>query len=176
MSFHFDTALAAKLKTANPDVLEEIVRQSELRLQHSAATALHRDIRNLTTGMAFAAFSAAGVTAAAAGLGGEDANWVLAWFGGVLGAGMMLAAVMALWQARPRQYWTPGNPPRVWLLDIEAGCTMQDARADTATIHQTCIDSNEAIAAEQRRGMMHAWYVAAASAVSAICAAVFAAS
>ena len=175
MSFPFDHALAAQLKKAKPEVLREIVRQAELRLQHSCSSTLHRDVRNLTTALAFAAFSAAGFTAAAAGLGGGTVNLALAWMGGSLGVGMLLAAVIALWMARPRGYYTPGNIPTMWLDDIAAGASMDDALADTATIYQACIDSNEALAKEQQSGLMNAWFVAVTSIVVALCSGAIAA-
>ena len=160
MILPYNADLACALRAANPDVLAEIVRQAEVRLQYSAQTALFRDQRNMTTGVAFGAFAAAGIGAAVTAIGLERPIWPLVVAGSVFGVFMFAAAMLALWQARPRSYYTPGNTPLMWLEDVQAGIDLQEGLADTAAVYQACIDFNESLARVQSVSLMVSWGLA----------------
>ena len=173
MSLQYDAKLVATLKGAKPEVLDEISRQSELSLQHSASSALHRDHRNLMVGMAMSATAAAGLAASAAAMGGASASWPLIVGAGVYGVGMTMAGSLAIWQARPADYYTPGNSPESWISDITDGQSLHACKAESAALYQACIDANQKSVAPQRAGMATAFFVALAStiiaSVSAVC-------
>lgn len=171
MNLSYNPELADALEAASPETLAEIVRQAELSLQHSAETALHRDMRNLAMGMAFAAFGAAGLGAAASTLGGVP-SWPLVVGAGVFGGFMMAASALSVWQARPRNYITPGNSPSMWAADVKAGASLHRSLAETAALYDAALEFNESMVDGQRAGILASWGLALAGVCSGVVAAI----
>lgn len=141
------------LQNLGSDVLKEVVREGERRLDAQLATANAADQR----AMAWAALL---VTVAAAVLGGSAAllvtgkNLLLAATG--VGVALMLgvAIMKAIDVVRPKNFDFPGNQPRNWLPEnwqchgTGQECDMRQALLEQAATLDAQIADNAALAAE----------------------------
>jgi hypothetical protein len=129
------------LTTLHPDVLQEVVREGEIRLQSQLQIATAADQRALT----IAGFQIASATAALAGgvalavKQGPDlllAALALGFAGALLGA-----AWIAVRTVRPSKFSIPGNRPSGWLPERWLSASAKDFSLKKARIEQAaCLD------------------------------------
>lgn len=126
------------LKQLDDDVLREVIREAERRLDAQLATATAADQR----AMAWAAMLVTGAVAiagaSAALLVGGD-NLLLAGIGVLVSFLLGIALLKAIDTFRPKQWDFPGNRPANWLPanwqcdGTETPCDMRQARLEQAT-------------------------------------------
>ena len=155
---------AIDLLPADLSVLDEIIRQAELRMQVQIQLALAADARAGVLATVQGTGSAALVVVAA------QSTTPIAIFptlaaATVLAAGAVLAAVAA----RPVDIGAPGTRPRDWLGDVQSGVPLARARADTAWLLDKYLIENEKIMASNNRWATRSiWCLAAAPIISAV--------
>lgn len=153
MRLHLDKDLADKLKTADGQTLDEIIRLAELELADSAKTALFRDQRSLAMGAAAGSMAVAGLAAVATGLSLEDPLWPLVCGGGLFALLMLASSAVCFWCARPRDYYVPGFRPAKWVPDLQSGQSLHQSKAEIAAIYDAAIRANECDAGGQADGL-----------------------
>ena len=137
---------AIDLLPADIAVLDEVIRQAELRMQVQIQLALAADAR-------------AGVLATIQGTGSAALFVVAAQstapvaLAPTLAAAIVLAlgAVLAAVAARPVAIGAPGTRPRDGVSDIRAGVSLARARADTARLLDKYLIENEEIMVSNNR-------------------------
>lgn len=165
-------------ETLTEEVLAEVVREGELLLSSQLQAGIAADQRALT----FAGFA---TTAAGAVFGLVIANPVpkevlpptfVAVLGLGLAAALLVAVVMAILSALPRQFFFPGNEPANWApehwsLPPSARRTLKAARIEQAQVLQTMISANKAGAERQAQLIRRAVWLAFGAAIAALAAA-----
>jgi len=148
-----------ELRNLPADVLAEVVREGELRVEAQLATATAADQRALT----FAGFQIASATAALAGgialIVGDQKDFTLALLAGLFSCALLIAAGIALSTVRPKEFHFPGNRPGNWLPSQWAGygihkLNLTQARIEQASCLETMIADNAASASSQAK-LMH---------------------
>ncbi len=166
------------LGTLGEDVLAEVVREGELLLSSQLQAGIAADQRALT----FAGFA---TTAAGAVFGLVIANpmpkdvlppTLVAVLGLTLATALLVAVVMAILSALPRQFFFPGNEPvnwapEYWSLPASAPRTLKAARVEQAQVLQAMITANKAGAERQAKLIRHAVWLAFGAAIAALAAA-----
>ncbi|MDK4730349.1 hypothetical protein [Rhizobium phaseoli] len=134
-------ALKDVLKTASPEVLNEILREAESRLAAQLTTAIAADARAMT----FLGFVA---TLAVASLGASLAvvasNGWLACIGIVVGGAFTAAGMFAFEAAKPIDFQAPGNDPSLWEADILASISAHNAIAEQTAHYDEMLKENRA--------------------------------
>ncbi len=159
---------AVDLLPADIAILDEVIRQAELRMQVQIQLALAADAR-------------AGVLATIQGTGSAALFVVAAQsttpiaLAPTLAAATVLAvgAVLAAVAARPVDIGAPGTRPRDWLSDIRSGVPLARSRADAAWLLDRSLIDNEKIMISNNRWTTRSIHcLAAAPIVSALALAV----
>jgi ABC-type multidrug transport system fused ATPase/permease subunit len=146
-----------ELRTLDSKVLDEIIREGELRIQAQFSAAAASDQR----AMAWAGFmitAAIAAFAAAAALVVTKEHMFLSMVTFTLGVALLLSTAIAGSVVRPQKFGFPGNEPKNWLLDqwmcgVGGPHNMAQARVEQATSLQNQIASNAAWAEEVGRKM-----------------------
>jgi hypothetical protein len=137
----------ALLIPTDPLVLDEIIRQAELRMQAQLQLAVAADARSGLVARVQGAASAA-LVAVAAQTGPASLAFAPAIAAAVvLGAGTVLAAVAS----RPVSFGYPGAHPGDWLEDIKQGTSLLQARAETAALLDKYLRLNETVMTNNNR-------------------------
>lgn len=127
------------MKDADPDLLDEILREAESRLNAQLTTAIAADARAMT----FLGFiSAVAVAATGAGLAvfvDKPNLAILALFTAV---GFIIAAFFAFEAARPIEFNFIGNDPASWKKDVENGVSVHQAKAEQVAFYDEMIKAN----------------------------------
>jgi hypothetical protein len=136
------------LGTLPEEVLAEVVREGELKLQAQLDVSLASDLRALS----LAGFSLTGSTAllgAAAALA-RDArpDYPVMIIAAGLGVALLASGGLAVLSARPVQFHFPGNEPKNWLpsewdLANNEKPTLKRARVEQAIVLQSLIGKNQ---------------------------------
>lgn len=138
-------ALLDVLKNADEDMLDEILREAELRLSAQLTSAIAADTRAMT----FLGFIAAvTVASVGGGLAVLDTNWVLAVIAIFVGAGFGVSGFFAFEAARPIDFRFVGNDPASWRGDIEKRISLRHAKAEQVAFYDKMIKSNRAAMSE----------------------------
>jgi hypothetical protein len=129
------------LRTLDEDVLAEVVREGELRLQAQLSTATAADQRALT----LAGFQVASASAALAGGGAlivsDKPDPALATVAILFAGAMIVAAAISIKTARPSKFHLPGNVPSGWFPDKWLGAGRHTPDLKQARIEQAaCLD------------------------------------
>lgn len=134
--------LAETLKTADPEVLKEIVREAESFLAAQLTAGLASDQRAINTAVCLAAILAAIVGGTATLISvGTSLGWHLlgiVW----LAVCLIFALIHAVRAARPTTFSYSGNNPANWVPDIREKRSLQESLAGQAAIYAQGIRSN----------------------------------
>lgn len=131
--------LAETLKDADPDLLDEILREAESRLSAQLTTAIAADTRAMT----FLGFiSAVAVATVGAGLATYTVNQQLGTLALFVGLGFIASAFFAFQAARPIDFDLIGNDPASWKKDILNGVSLHDAKAEQVAFYDEMLKSN----------------------------------
>jgi len=130
--------------SASPELLAEIVREAEVRLQAQLTGAVAADQRAMTfTGLLLAAAGALiGAALASAARGAELAGPIF-----VTAVGLVLAAILAVISARPVDWDYSGNTPGGWVKHIADGHDLNQGLAAMADHYADMIEANEKVIA-----------------------------
>lgn len=147
-----------ELRLLSDDVLAEVVREAEARLQAQLQIATAADQRALT----FAGFQIAAATAALAGgvalLNAPTPDFSLATLAVLFALAMLAGAGCAMLTAWPRKFAIPGNEPAHWAPSQwqwpKRGFSLAAARVEQAACLQGSIKKNQHQAAHAA-GLMH---------------------
>lgn len=121
------------------EVLGEIIREAEARLQAQLTAAVAADQRAMTfAGLMLAA--AAAMIGAVLGAS-PDATITVPIFATALG--LFGSSILAAIGARPVQWDFVGNSPRSWVSSVANGQSLQAGLADMADFYADMIDDNE---------------------------------
>lgn len=134
-------SLAEKLKQADPDLLKEVLRSAESRLDAQLTTALAADSRAMNFLGFTAALAVASIGASLAILASDE---VLAAIGLIFGAGFVVAAWFAYEAAKPIDFEMIGNYPSEWVSDIVGSVSLHDASAELAAHYDEMLKNNSA--------------------------------
>jgi hypothetical protein len=156
--------ITPSLNSAKSPVIDEIIRQAELRIEAQLTAALAADQRAMT----FAGLLFAGIAVL---LGAEfrastcslpiDPVFVIA-------IGFTLAAACACWSAKPSPWHFAGNFPASWNEDVAAEMTLEESRKEMAANFQELLELNEAQLHRSASWMRASMVVALASAILGI--------
>jgi hypothetical protein len=125
--------------TAHPDIVEEINRQAEARLEAQLTVALAADQRAFI----FAGFLVAIVAALLAVTTSNTVNHFETVVLLLTSGGLLLAAGLAAWSAQPSAWEMVGNVPSGWLDDIANRTSLAECRAEMATHYEGMIKANQ---------------------------------
>lgn len=136
---HMEKTLAETMKDADPDLLDEILREAESRISAQLTTAIAADARAMT----FLGFiSAVAVATTGAGLavyGEKPTIGILALFTAI---GFIIAAFFAFEAARPIDFELIGNDPASWKKDVENSVSVHHAKAEQVAFYDEMIKAN----------------------------------
>jgi hypothetical protein len=152
--------LAETLKTAKPEVLDEIIRQAESFLADQLKSGLAADQRAMTMAVILAAILAALVGGTASLIAAKvHLGWHLL---AVLPLATCLswALIYAVLSARPTYFCYSGTNPTKWLPDINDGRPLHWSRAGQAAIYAQGIIQNRNCLEEGHRWLKAALRVA----------------
>jgi CHASE3 domain sensor protein len=124
---------------ASVEVLGEIVRQAEARLQAQLTAAVAADQRAMTFAGLMLAAAAAMIGAV---LGASPEATITAPIF-VTALGLFASAIFAIIAARPVGWDFVGNSPRSWVSSVAEGQPLQAALADMADFYAEMIEENE---------------------------------
>lgn len=135
------------LRNLSRDVLDEVVREGELRLEAQLQIATAADQRALT----FAGFQITAGTASLAGgvalMTAQSPDYLLALIALIFALAILIAAGITLWTVVPRKFKTPGNQPLNWAKSAwrwsDKGFDMKAARVEQAACLEESIDANQ---------------------------------
>lgn len=146
----------SRFATADAKLIEEVISQSEKRMQAQLDLAKAADQRALT----FAGLLFAGVAVLIALISAERTDNAIK--PGLIGVafGFVVAAALAAWSARPVPWHAVGNEPASYEEDISAGKTFEQTRPETAMNYQKLIRHNEKVLAGNLRFMWASLMVA----------------
>jgi hypothetical protein len=134
-------------ESASAKTLDEILREAEQRLEDQLTAGTAADQRAVTFAGLMATAVAAIITITA-GLKGADRIATLA-----VGTGLSVAALAALWSARPTSWAFRGTSPTEWIGDIEKSQALITSKAEMAAHYGGGIGRN-ARAMTQAAGWM----------------------
>ena len=125
---------------ANAEMLAEVIRQAEARLDAQLTAALGADQRAMT----FAGLLLAGVGALLGGAFGMSSTTHI--LGPVIAVALIMtvAFALAVWSAQPTAWEYVGNVPSEWLADIASNKPLHQGRAEMAEYYDQMIATNEA--------------------------------
>lgn len=153
----------SRYTTGDEEVLVEIQEAAERRLDAQLTTALAADQRALVfAGFAAAAAAALGGTAASL-LAGPGGNALLGWLALAAAVGMTMPMAVAIYAARPRQWWLPGGRPDNWTEDIATAKPRVERLQELAADYDDRIVHNDAIMADNARWLRRAIVLAFAT-------------
>lgn len=146
------------LRTLPDEVLAEVVREAERRLDAQLQIATAADQRALT----FAGFQIAAATGSLAGgvalMAARQPDLVLAAMAFTFALVLLLACLFAMATVWPRKFSIPGNEPANWLPEEwrwpDKGFALEAARVEQASCLQECIEKNRR-SAEWASRLMH---------------------
>ncbi|MDP9147914.1 MAG: hypothetical protein M3N22_09655 [Acidobacteriota bacterium] len=134
--------LAEILKTARPEILDEIVREAESFLGEQLKAGLAADQR----AMNFAVMLAAIVATLVAGSASLIASHIDVWphiIAVILAVAFFAAALLFTVQAaRPAYFYYSGSNPKHWIPDIQKGRSLHEAKALQASFYAQSISQN----------------------------------
>jgi hypothetical protein len=152
-----EKTLTETLKGAHPDLLQEILREAESRLNAQLTTAIAADMRAMT----FLGFvSAVAVATVGAGLAAYSNTPNLGVLSLFTGFGFVLAAFFAFEAARPIEFEMIGNDPGSWKRDILSGVKLHDALAEQISFYDDMLKKNRAAMEESGRQLQKAANIA----------------
>lgn len=131
------------LERADRELLKELLRSAEVHLAAQLTIATSADQRAAMMASVFAAAGAAlmaGVISVAAG-----ANYALIVGGGIAASLFLIGASCCARAAMPTYFWLPGNEPRDWAMDINAGHKPEQTYQDQVRNLQRKITENHDI-------------------------------
>ena len=132
--------MAGPYYTDDEPKIDEVIRQAESFIAGQLTAAIAADQRALT----FAGLLVAGVAAMIGAVASMQPSHAVIRPLIYIAACLLLAALAALWSARPTKWHLPGNEPQCWLNDIQTEHDpMLVCKADTAEIYQSMIDDNK---------------------------------
>lgn len=138
---------------ASPEMLQEVIREAELYLTYQVQLALASDQRALTFSSVVGAVLA-GVIGSIAVLHstGTDPALILPWAIPLIICGGV-SLLFAITASRPVDFATPGNNPRVWAEDIEAGQSLHQSLAEMVALYERSITDNSEVMIANARAM-----------------------
>lgn len=141
--------------SATDDVLDEIVRQAEARLDAQLTSAIAADQRAMTfAGLLFAGAAALGAFAPSSAANSDSIALLL------VGIGLAIGGAFATASARPAAWEYVGNVPSGWLGDIQSGKSLKDSKAEMAAFYDEMIAVNETSIGSAGRFMRTAMRIA----------------
>ena len=141
---------------SSPEMLAEIIRQAEARLNAQLTTGVAADQRAMT----FASLLLATAIVLFAAALATTLPWLRLVILLSVGAGLTIAASMAIWSAQPSDWDYVGNVPSQWLTDVTEGKTLHVSMAETATWYDEMIAGNEVVIASAATIMRRAMFLA----------------
>ncbi|KAA3499134.1 hypothetical protein DXM26_22825 [Agrobacterium tumefaciens] len=134
-----EKTLAEILKEADSDLLNEILREAESRLNAQLTTAIAADARAMT----FLGFiSAVAVATTGAGLAVYGEKPTLGVLALLTAIGFIVAAFFAFEAARPIDFELIGNDPASWKKDIQQRVSVHQAKAEQLAFYDEMIKAN----------------------------------
>lgn len=155
------------------EVAREIARQGEERLRALMSLATAADFRATTLCGIFGAGAIATVAATLAYVASEGAAAPLIWSGGVMSAGLFIAAIITAQAGAPRDFYISGGNPdtlREWSWDAGNWRSEVDMLDATASRYAQSINRNREVLASGSRRVIWALWVAGASPFMALIA------
>lgn len=150
---HMEKTLAETLKDADPDLLDEILREAESRLGAQLTTAIAADTRAMT----FLGFiSAVAVATIGAGLATYSDKPNLGTLAMFVGIGFIVSAFFAFEAARPIDFDLIGNDPASWKKDIRDCVSLHDAKAEQVAFYDEMLKSNRKAMEESAHNLKRA--------------------
>jgi hypothetical protein len=154
-----EKTLAETLKDADPEFLDEILREAESRINAQLTTAIAADMRAMT----FLGFiSAIAVASVGTGLATYADKPNLAMIALFIGSGFTFAAYYAFEAARPIDFNLVGNDPASWKTDIASGLPLHHAKSEQVAFYDEMLKSN-------RKAMVESAYHLQGAAKVTIC-------
>ncbi len=132
-------------KSADPDLVREVVREGEVFLQGQLTLATSADQRAAALGGVFTAAGTAVIAGVIAALSLQSVPQGIVWAGGVAAALFITAAGLCLATVLPVGWWLPGNEPESWYGDVEAERKLIEALGEEAEHYQEKIIENRAV-------------------------------
>jgi hypothetical protein len=143
--------LAKTLNGAQPEVLDEIMRQAESFLEEQLKAGLAADQRAMTVAVILAAILAAVVGGTASLIAVQTKfGWHFLAIGS-LAVCLSIALVFAMKAARPTSFFYSGTNPIKWLPDIVDGRSLHASKAGQAAIYAQGIELNKECLGEGHR-------------------------
>lgn len=140
--------LLDSLRRADDQLLAEIQRESEARLQAQITIALASDMRAMT----FLGFLCAiSVVAVGAGFSAMVAESPIGHVAIFIGMGFAVAAYFAFEASSPKDFNILGNNPAAWKADIDKRTSYKDAIAEQIAHYDEMIDENTRTMEENAR-------------------------
>ncbi|PJK29957.1 hypothetical protein [Minwuia thermotolerans] len=127
---------------ASAEILREIIRQAEIKLQAQLQAALAADSRALGVAAAMATIAALLMGGAAAVFQSATAPAALAWIGVWVAGILLFAGTLAVVSARAIGFDFPGSEPSAWEDDIGNASTLKQSLGDMADHYDTMIADN----------------------------------
>lgn len=148
-------------QAAASDVLKEILRDAEARLEAQLTTTLGADQRAMTFSGLLIASAGALIGVVLAVPNASAPYWLVAF----VSAALLLAAGLAVYSAQPTRWEYVGNIPSHWLDDISSGRSLEACLAEMLEHYDTMILDNEAEIESAAIWMNRSMFVAVASLV-----------
>lgn len=157
---------APSFDSAPPELVDEIIRQAELRLDAQLSAALAADQRAMT----FAGLLFAGVAVLLGGglgisPGSPQTTPIFA-----MAIGFTLAAACACWSARPSPWHFAGNFPASWTDDVSNGLSLEESKREMASNFQELLEFNEAQLTSAARWMRASMIIALLTVIAGLAA------
>lgn len=124
------------------DVLQEIVRQAELRLQAQFQTTIAADNRAMGVAAALATISVVLMTAAVAALSIKGVGNQIASACSISSAVLLVGVVIAVVSARAIEFNFPGSYPSNWDEEVAHGASFKKALSDMANHYDEMLKEN----------------------------------
>ena len=129
-------------KSANPDLVKEVLREGEVYLQGQLTLATSADQRAAVLGGIYTAAAAAIIAGLIAALATGQISAAIS-VGGILSAGLFLiAAGLCISTVLPADFYLPGNHPESWYEDIDANRDLLESLGEEAEHYQGSINKN----------------------------------
>lgn len=128
--------------SAHDDLLKEIIRQAEIKLQAQLQAAIAADHRALGVAAAMATIVALIMGGTVALFQAPGAPECLAWVGTVVSVTLLVAVVLAVLSARSIGFYFPGSEPSAWEEDVREEHTLKQSLGDMASHYDQMIRNN----------------------------------
>ena len=148
--------VSSPFEPSSPEMLAEIIRQAEARLNAQLTAGVAADQRAMTFASLLLAAAAVLLGAALAATLSPPRLIMLV----AVGIGFVIAAAMAIWTAQPSDWDYVGNAPSEWFCDIDTGKALHSAMAETAMWYDEMIAGNETVVASAAVVMRRAVWLA----------------